>query len=281
MSGVVVTTGTDTLEEVAFVLDLLWRHPEPLVLVAAMRHGGLPGADGPANLRAGLRTALHDQARGLGCLVVLDGAVHQAWQVRKAHTGSMAAFASTVTGPIGSVSEDTVRFGVRAVIDRPLLALGRDTVVPPVALLTASLADDGRLLGVIEELGHRGLVVEAMGGGSVPPGWSPLLEGLAARMPVVYSSRTGHGPTLRSTYGGVGAERDLRRRGLVPAGLLDGRKARLLLGLLLAVRAGHADMQRAWRAFDSPTTGAGRQELVGPGLPVTGPRHPGHPGHPG
>lgn len=262
--GVVVTTGTDTLEEVAFVLDLLWRHPEPLVLVGAMRHGGLLGADGPGNLRAGLRVAAHDQARGLGCLVAMDGALHQAWQVQKRHTSSLGAFESTVTGPVGSVFEDTVRLGVRAVIDRPLFTFGPGIVVPPVALLTASLADDGRLVGALEGLGYRGLVVEALGGGSVPPSWASPLETLAARMPVVFASRTGVGPLLRSTYGGVGSERDLCRRGLVPAGLLDGLKARLLLGCLLAGQAGPTEMHRAWEAFDSPTTGSGRQEIVGP-----------------
>ncbi|HKS48979.1 MAG TPA: asparaginase domain-containing protein [Amycolatopsis sp.] len=260
--GVVVTTGTDTLEEVAFMLDLLWRRAEPVVVVGAMRHGGLPGADGPGNLRDGLRVAAHDQARGMGCLVTLNGHIHQAWQVRKSHTSSLSAFESFVSGPVGSVHEDTVRITSASVIDRPLFILDTVTVVPPVALVTAALADDGRLLGVVGGLGYRGLVVETMGGGSVPPQWSSLLERLTARMPVVYSSRTGGGPTLRSTYGGAGAERDLRRIGMTPAGLLDGLKARLLLGLLLAVRADRASMDEVWDLFDSPTTRGRRCEFV-------------------
>ncbi len=261
MSGAVVTTGTDTLEEVAFVLDLLWRHPEPLVVTGAMRHDGLPGADGAANLRDALRVAADGQARGLGCLVVLDGNVHQAWQVRKGHTSSLAAFESSASGPVGSVFEDTVRITSSTVIDRPLFALSPAVVAPPVALITASLADDGRLLGAVADLGYRALVVETMGGGSVPPSWSPLLERLTAVMPVVYSSRAGRGPTLRCTYGGPGGERDLRRMGMLPAGLLDGLKARLLLGLLLGAGVERSAIEHAWRLFDVPRTGAGRYEL--------------------
>ena len=82
-SGVVVTTGTDTLEEVAFVLDLLWDRDEPLIVVGAMRHGALPGSDGPANLRDGLRVAAHPHARGQGVLVAMGGEIHYAWQVPK------------------------------------------------------------------------------------------------------------------------------------------------------------------------------------------------------
>lgn len=261
--GVVVTTGTDTLEEVAFLLDLLWRRAEPLVVVGAMRHSRLPSGDGPANLRDGLRLAGSEQARGLGCLVTLHGEVHQAWQVRKSHTSTLSAFGSSVSGPIGSIFEDTVRIVSPSVIDRPLFQLAPGSEVPPVALVTATLADDGRLLGAVGALGYQGLVVETMGGGSVPPAWSPALERLTPNMPVVYTSRTGSGPTLRSTYGGVGAERDLRRMGMIPAGLLDGLKARLLLGLLIAAGADPSSMKQVWELFDSPKTRGVRPRIVG------------------
>jgi L-asparaginase len=262
--GVVVTTGTDALEEIAFLLDLLWRREEPIVVVGAMRHGGLPGGDGPANLRDGLRVAAHDRARGLGCLVAMNGQIHQAWQVRKSHTGSLSAFESVVGGPTGSVLEDTVRMTSDSVIDRPVFKLGPSTAIPPVALMKASLADDGRTLAVIDGLGYQGLVVETMGGGSVPPDWVPELERLTATMPVVYTSRALAGPTLRSTYGGPGAELDLRRIGLTPSGLLDGLKARMLLGLLLASSADKAAMQGVWDMFDVPTSRGRRPAFVAP-----------------
>ncbi len=267
--GLVVTTGTDALEEVAFLLDLLWYREEPVVVLGAMRHGRLLGADGPMNLQDGLRVAANDGVRGLGCLVVMNGEVHQAWQVRKTHTGLVSAFESTVGGPTGSVQEDTVRMTSVSVIDRPTFKLGPATSIPPVALVKASLADDGRSLAVLEGLGYRGLVVETMGGGSVPPAWAPGLERLAATMPVVYTSRTLAGPTLRSTYGGTGAELHLRRMGLTPAGLLDGLKARLLLGLLLASDADTAAMKTVWDMFDVPISSRHRPKFVAPRVAQT------------
>lgn len=262
--GVVITTGTDALEEVAFVVDLLWERDKPVVVVGAMRHAGTPGSDGVANLRDALRVAAHPQARGLGCLVVICGHVHQAWQVRKSHTSKLSAFCSYISGPIGTVFEDRVRITSAAVIDRPLFRLGSLRPVPPVALVTAALADDGRLLTVIGDLGYRGLVVQAMGGGSVPPAWPSLLEHLAVSMPVVYCSRTGAGPALRSTYAGIGAERDLQYRGIVPAGLLDGLKSRLLLGMLLAAGAARETMAEAWLMYDSPTATGSRRVFADP-----------------
>ena len=163
-SGVVVTTGTDTLEEVAFALDLLWDRDEPLVVVGAMRHSALPGNDGPANLRDGLRVAAHPQARGQGVLVAMGGDIHQAWQVRKSHSGALAAFNSAVSGPAGSVQEDTVRMTSMSVIDRPLFKLSPLTTTAPVALVRSALGDDGRILSVITAAGYRGLIIEVPGG---------------------------------------------------------------------------------------------------------------------
>lgn len=260
--GVVVTVGTDALEEVAFLFDLLWHRDEPIVVLGAMRHGELPGSDGPANLRDGLRVAADDGARGMGCLVVMNGQVHQAWQVRKGHTGQLSAFESSVSGPVGSVQEDTVRMSTGSVIDRPLFKLGPATSIPPIALIKAALGDDGRALSAARDMGYGGLVLETMGGGSVPPAWAPALERIASTMPVVYASRTFAGPTLRATYGGLGSELHLQDIGLIPAGLLDGLKARLLLGLLVASNADPTTMNKAWEMFDIPTSNGRRLELT-------------------
>lgn len=251
-TGVVLTMGTDALEEVAFLIDLLWRRSEPVVLVGAMRHGGLPGGDGPANLRDGLRVAAAPTARDLGCLVVMSGQVHQAWQVRKAHTGQLSAFVSTVTGPVGFLQEDALRLVASSVISRPAFALAAGQVVPPVALVKTALDDDGRTLSSLVDLGYRGLVVEVMGGGSVPPAWMPHLERVVEHMPVVAASRTFAGPTLDSTYGGRGSELDLKKIGVLRAGLLDGLKARLVLGLLLATDSDRQAMESVWAQFDRP-----------------------------
>lgn len=256
--GIVVTTGTDTLEEVAFVLDLLWDRQEPLVVVGAMRHNGLPGHDGAANLRDALRVAAHRQMRSHGVLVTMAGQVHHSWQIRKGHTGASSAFYSAVTGPVGLVQEDTVRVIVPAVIDRPRFGLEAASKVPAVALVKTVLGDDGRMLETVESLGYSGLVLEVMGGGSVPPTWMPKLENLARTMPIVYSPRTNSGPALKSTYGSVGAELDLQRIGAIPTGLLDGLKSRLLLALLLATQSDQQSTKRAFSMFNTPAATGSR-----------------------
>ena len=231
-AGVVVTQGTDTIEESAFVLDLLVDRDEPVVVTGAMRNPTLPGADGPANLLASVQVAASDVARGLGTVVVLNDEIHAARFVRKTHTQSPATFESPLAGPLGFVSEGTPRVALRPA-NRHHVSLPADSQDRPVALLTGVLGDDGRLVGEVERLGYAGLVIEAMGGGHLPSVMVEPLAKLASRMPVVLASRTGGGEVLRRTYGFPGSETDLLSRGLINAGTLDGRKARLLLSLLL------------------------------------------------
>ena len=251
-AGVVVTLGTDMLAEAAFALDLLWPEDLPLVVTAAMRRPGAPGADGPANVRAALQVATAPSARGLGCVVVVNDEVHAAWQVRKGHTSHPGSFRSAQSGPLGWVAEDRVRI-VAAPMDRPRVVPEAGAAVPPVALVPAVLGDDGRTLPGLAGLGYAGVVVEVAGGGSVPPSWAAPLGHLAGLVPVVYATGCESGATLLSTYGGPGAERDLRARGLLPAGVLDGPRARVLLSLLLAAGADRARLRRCLDAFDRPT----------------------------
>lgn len=231
-AGMVVTQGTDTIEEVAFVLDAIVGGDAPVVVTGAMRHPALPGADGPANLLAAVQVAADPASRGLGCVVVANDEVHSARFVRKTHTASPATFRSPGLGPLGWVSEGAVRIALRPAPRRP--PLPRPASDPPVALVTASLGDDGRVLDCLPELGYAGVVVEAMGGGHVPVAMAERLGALAASIPVVLASRAGSGEVLRRTYAFPGSEIDLMGRGLLPAGDLDGLKARLLLSLLLA-----------------------------------------------
>src|SRR5215210_1917968 len=231
-AGAVVTQGTDTIEESAFVLDLLVDRDEPVVVTGAMRNPTLPGADGPANLLASVQVAASGAARGLGTVVVLNDEIHAARFVRKTHTSNPATFRSDPAGPIGWISEGVTRVVMRPVGEHKV-DLSRDAGERPVALYHVALGDDGRLLPEVEGKGYAGLVVEAMGGGHVPSVVAGTLEDLASKMPVVLASRTGGGEVLRTTYGFVGSETDLLDRGLIYASHLDGRKARLLLTLLL------------------------------------------------
>jgi L-asparaginase len=246
-SGAVVTQGTDTIEETAFVLDLLVDRDAPVVVTGAMRNPTLPGADGPANLLASIQVAASEAARELGAVVVLNDEIHAARFVRKTHTSNPATFRSDPVGPVGWISEDVPRVVVRPV-GRHKITLPGDAQDRPVALHTFTLGDDGRLLPEIERQGYAGLVVEALGGGHVPSITVDALEDLAVKMPVILASRTGGGEVLRSTYGFIGSEMDLLERGLIYAGPLDGLKARLYLAVLL--RAG-ATREEIRNSFDS------------------------------
>lgn len=236
--GVLISQGTDSLEETAFALDVVWDRPEPVVFTAAMRTPAMPGADGPANLLGAARCAVSDQARDLGVLVCLNGEIHAARWVRKTHTSSVATFRSDPLGPLGWLVEDRLRIPLRH-RRLPAVPLSAAAPVPPVALVTSVLGDDGRMLTGLAALGYRGLVVAGMGGGHVPAGWVAPLTELAQQMPVVLASRTGAGEGLRCTYSGPGSEIDLLAAGLLPAGALHPFKARLLLTIGLA--AGYDD----------------------------------------
>jgi L-asparaginase len=234
-AGVVVTQGTDTIEEVAYALDLLLGTDAPVVVTGAMRNPTMAGADGPANILAAIRVAISPGARGLGCLVVLGDQIHAARWVQKTHTASPAAFASPGHGPLGEVAEGRVRL--------PVVPRHRSPALRPdparrvrVGLATVVLGDDGSLA---EALGDRadGLVIAAIGVGHVPADMAPVLGRLADRIPVVLAARIGAGPVHDHTYGYPGSERDLLSRGLISAGCLAPVKARILLHLLIASEA--------------------------------------------
>jgi L-asparaginase len=230
--GVVVIQGTDTIEETAFVLDLLVRSDRPVVVTGAMRGPEAPGADGPANVLAATTVAASAEAAGLGALVVLNDEIHAARFAQKGHTALPSAFGSPGAGPVGLVAEG--RAILRARPPRARRVEGaRAGVDAPVALLKMALGEDGRMLAALPGLGYRGAVVEGMGAGHVPAAVAPLLADLASTMPVVLGARVPAGPVFTRTYGFPGSETDLIGKGLIPSGLLGGVKARLLLSLLL------------------------------------------------
>lgn len=244
--GVVLTQGTDTLEDSAFVLSLLNDAGIPVVLTGAMRNPSLPGADGGANVRAAAITALDARVRALAAdrrlaasLVFADEVFDPATVV-KAHTTSVAAFsAGPGQGPLGWISEDRLILP-HTPTEAPVPdgwtvppSPADPAALPRVALIEAGLDDDLVLLDGLAAAGYRGCVLAGVGGGHVPAGTAERVGALATRMPVVLASRTGAGAVLQRTYGYPGAEIDLLGRGLVPAGTLNARKARLALILAL------------------------------------------------
>jgi L-asparaginase len=242
--GVVVTQGTDTIEEMAWALDLLVAGDVAVAVTGAMRHAGSVSSDGPGNLLDAVRTVASPAARGLGCLVVMNEQVHAAAWVRKLHTSSPAAFQSPSVGPVGWIVEGSPHLRGRPSARLLLPAPAGELVRVP--LVKVVLGDDGWWLRAVRELGARGLVLEAMGGGHLP-GWLLAEAGeLARRIPVVTTTRTGAGEVLTSTYGGFdGSETSLIEAGLLPAGALHSLKARVLLSLLLSVGATRERVRRA------------------------------------
>ena len=245
-TGAVITQGTDTIEESAYLLDLLHHRPQPLVVTGAMRNPTQAGADGPSNLLAAIQVAASTPARHLGCVVVLADEIHAARRVRKTHSTSTTTFASPNGGPLGYLVEGIPRV-LNPLRHRHTIPLPSGSREPRVGLYPAALGDDGTTLTAITDR-LDGLVIAGFGAGHVPQTWVPVLTDLAARIPVILASRTGAGPVLSTTYGFPGSETDLLNRGLIPAGLLDPYKARILLHLSLAA---DADRTQITAAFDA------------------------------
>lgn len=244
--GVVVVQGTDTMEETAYLLDLVWGHDVPLVVAGAMRHATQPGADGSANLAAALAVASCPEAVGLGVVVVLGDEVHAARAVTKSHASLPNAFVSPDSGPLGRLLEGRPVLPWR-LRRRPALPLPSQ-ITARVGLHWAVLDDDPDLFRAQAEL-CDGLVVAGYGAGHLREPVADAAAAAAGRIPVVLTTRTGTGSVHTRTYSGPGSEQDLLARGLINAGHLQPLKARVLLALLLSLGArpeeSHAEEIRA------------------------------------
>lgn len=236
--GVVVTQGTDSIEETAYWLDLHWDRPEPLVVTGAMRSPGTPGADGPANLLAAALTATSAVARDRGVLVVMNDEVHAAAEVLKGRSSHPDAFVSRPFGPLGFLEEERLHLRAPGLRHRSL-PVAKGATPPSVALLQTHIDDTGEVLDLLVGAGHRGVVIAGFGVGHVPERMVDSVQGaLDAGMVVVMATRAGDGPTHEASYGYAGSEVDLLARGVIQAGWLHPRKARVLLAELLRRDAG-------------------------------------------
>ena len=228
--GVVVTHGTDSLEETAYFLDLVINNEKPVVVTGAMRSSSELGYDGPSNLSAAVCTAISDKAIGKGVLIVLNNEVLLASEATKTDTLALNTFKSLSKGPLGLIDcNELVIF--KNTEDRTII--DTDNVETKVALIKSGIGMDDDFVRLAADNGYKGIVIEAMGRGNIPP---KMYDGVKyARekgIPVVIVSRC-HSGRVFDSYGYLGSGRDLRNIGCIFGGELPGQKARIKLMLAL------------------------------------------------
>lgn len=246
VDGVVITHGTDTMEETAYFLHLTVRTTKPVVLVGAMRPADATSADGPGNLLGAVRVAADPRTADWGVLVVVGEEVHGARDVRKEHTTRVAAFGSA-HGPVGEIGLSGVQ--PRALPTRAAAVFAADLAdperladvadLPPVEVVVTHAAQPAAVLEAILATGVRGLVHVGPGAGNVSAGVAEVLDRAVARgVAVVRSSRVGRGAVHRNDAVPDDAH------GWVAGDDLPPFKARILLALGLTRSADPAVLQR-------------------------------------
>ena len=243
IDGVVITHGTDTLEETAYLLDLTVKTKKPVVVTGAMRSGSELGYDGPFNLATSICTAISDEAVGRGVLVCFNGELNSASEVTKANSMALNAFRTPNFGPIGIVDNDNVIFYRDA---NHLEKYDVSKIEKQVALIKCVVDMDSSYIDYLIEKGCGGIVIEALGRGNVPP---KMVEGIKKaielEIPVVVVSRCFEGRVFES-YGYEGGGKQIKDLGVIFGDTLPGQKARIKL--ILAINSG-MNIHEVARAF--------------------------------
>ncbi len=228
IAGVVVTHGTDTIEESAYLCYLTIASPKPVVFTGSMRTGSELSWDGPRNLLDALKVAGSPHARNLGALLVMNEEIHSARFVTKSNGLTLGTFHSPAAGPLGRIYNGEPWIFVVPAMKREVL---RAKVEANVAMVTTLTGDADSLAEALARPSLRGMVVAGFGSGRVPPEWYKLIEETIAKgIPMVLASRTGAG-TIDDPYGG-GAHY-LRSRGMIAAHEIQPLKARIKLMVAL------------------------------------------------
>jgi L-asparaginase len=250
IDGIVVTHGTDTIEETAYLLDRSLPPETPVVITGAMRNSSELSWDGAANLMASLRVAASPEARGRGAMVVLDDRIVQGAEVVKTHTEDFGTFQSPNWGPLGIVDEGRALF-YRESRRKPILSPERPAT--PVDLIKIVAGADSRLVEASLDTGAQGVVLEALGRGNVPPEVVPgIRRWIAAGRPVVVTSRSQRGRVL-DTYAYPGGGHELREMGVIFGDHLTGQQGRIELMLALGAFEGNLELVRKtieWGRYD-------------------------------
>ncbi len=246
-TGVVVTHGTDTLEETAVLCDVLHDAEPPIVFTGAIRPASSAGADGPANLLDAISVAAAGPAAGMGVLVCFGGEIHHARGARKTDATSTVAFSSPQTGPLGRVTEGhpTIwsKIPRNPSLDPPALE-ARVLFVP------AGAGDDGTLARAALDTSPDGVVIGTLGAGHLSPTILELWAEAAVHIPVVACSRPERGVILNATYDYRASERDLRESNVIPAGFISPQAARMKLLACLGSGLGIEEIRRVFAQDD-------------------------------
>jgi L-asparaginase len=248
VDGVVVTHGTDAMEETSFFVDLFHADERPVVFTGAQRAADAVNPDGPANLRDAIAVAADPRARGGGVLVVCDGSVFAARGVRKVHTLASGVFGDPDAGALGGLAGGRLHLFRRTARATPLNPAALSSPLPRVDVVAVYPGSDGTAIAAFAAAGARGLVLQATGAGNATPAVVAAVGHLTARgAPVVVSTRVPAGPVI-PLYSGDGGGVDLAAAGAIPAGRLRPGQARMLLIALLATGVGPEDIRRAFAA---------------------------------
>ncbi len=245
--AVILTQGTDTLEESAFLLSLYWQKPQPLIITGAMRAPMAAGADGPANLLSSLLVAIDEQSIGRGVMVVMNDEIHSPYFVRKSHSLKVETFKSGLIGPLGAVVEAKPVF-FRSMDRRPKPLSRPKTLDKKVALVEACLSSGSDHLELLFSSGiYQGVVIAGFGSGHVNFEEADIIKNYAHKLPVIVATRAYSGPTSEKTYGYKGSEIDLTRSGVLMGGWLSPLKTRLLLWALLSAGHDKEEIAKEWK----------------------------------
>lgn len=232
IDGVIVTHGTDTLEETAYLLDLTIKTEKPIVVIGAMKTSSEPDWDGPINLLDAIRIINNDNSKGMGVLVCLNGEINAASEVTKTHTEDIETFHSLDFGALGFVDKGKVWFNR---MPRKLEIIETDKIISNVDLIKVYAGMDEKFFRFSADNGVEGIVVEAMGVGNVPPKtFEGIKYALSKNIPIVLTSRCPAGETL-DIYGYPGAGKWLKEAGVLFTDYLNGQKARIKLMLCLGI----------------------------------------------
>jgi len=232
IDGIIVTHGTDTLEETAYFLDLTVKTEKPIVVIGAMKTSSEPDWDGPKNLLDAISIINNPNSRGMGVLVCLNGEINAASEVTKTHTEDIETFRSLDFGALGFVENDRVIFNR---LPRKLETFETKKINSNVDLIKVYAGMNEKFFKYSADSGTAGLVVEAMGVGNVPPkAFDGIKYVIEKGIPVVLVSRCPAGETL-DIYGYEGAGKWLKKLGVIFADYLNGQKARIKLIVCLGI----------------------------------------------